>query len=323
MNQTGTEGSKSISKLLNRKVAKSKSFNEVGPITNMVLNLIFISYSILCLFPLLLVIAVSFSSEKDIAVNGYKLWPEHFSLASYQYLAHDMDKILNGYGVSILVTVIGTVLGLAITALFAYPLSRRDFHFRNFFSFFIFFTMIFGGGLVPWYLVYTNLFPIQDTLLALIVPGLLLNAFYVIMMRTFFQITIHPSIIESATMDGAGELRVFFQIVLPLSTPVLATVGLFYTLQYWNNWFNSLVFINNNENMVNLQYLMYKTMANIQYLTQNAQASGGVSSDLLAKYPNETVRMAMALIGMGPIVLAYPFFQKYFVKGLTIGAVKG
>ncbi|MGG1551847.1 carbohydrate ABC transporter permease [Paenibacillus ferrarius] len=295
--------------------------NAVSTPANAILNGFFITYSLLCLLPILLVLAVSFSDEKTVALNGYKLIPGKFSLAAYQFVFNDFGMVLRGYEVSILVTVIGTVLGLFITALFAYPLARHSFKYRRFFSFFIFFTMIFNGGLVPWYLVYSNYLHVNDTLFALIIPNHLLGAFYVIMMRTFFQQTIHPSIVESASIDGASEYRIFFTIILPLSLPVIATIGLFYTLGYWNDWFNSLVFMNNDK-MVNLQYLMYKVMRNLQFLLSNASLSGS-ASDEIGKLPNETVRMAMAIIGMGPIVLAYPFFQKYFVKGLTVGAVKG
>lgn len=299
----------------------SKDPNAISAPANVVLNLIFIFYSLLCIFPVLLVLGVSFSDEKSVVLNGYKVIPGKFSLAAYQFVFDDFGKILRGYEISILVTIIGTLLGLFLTSLFAYPLSRQSFTHRRFFSFFIFFTMIFSGGLVPWYLVYTNYLHINNTLWALILPNHLLGAFYVFMMRTFFQQTIHPSIIESASIDGASEYRVYFTILLPLSLPVIATIGLFYTLGYWNDWFNSMVFMNNDK-LVNLQYLMYKVMRNLQFLTSNA-ASSNLASGEVAKLPNETVRMAMAIIGMGPIVLAYPFFQKYFVKGLTVGAVKG
>ncbi|SDX07246.1 carbohydrate ABC transporter permease [Paenibacillus sp. CF384] len=289
--------------------------------SNIILNIIFILYGCLCLLPILLVVGVSFSDEKSIALHGYKLIPEKFSLSAYEYLWFDIHSIITAYGISILVTVVGTIAGIIMTALFAYPLSRGDFHFRGFFSFFIFFTMIFSGGLVPWYLVYTNLLHLKDTIFALIVPGLLMNAFYVIIMRTFFQTTIHPSIIESATMEGAGEGRILVQIVVPLSLPVFATIGLFYSLGYWNGWYNSLIFINNDD-IINLQYMMYKVLMNLQFLLANAQA-GGPSSTEIANLPSESVRMAMCIVGTGPMVFAYPFFQKYFVKGLTVGAVKG
>ncbi|WP_438444109.1 carbohydrate ABC transporter permease [Gorillibacterium sp. sgz5001074] len=304
--------------------AKRKGYRDPHAVSgpaHAALNAVFIVYSLICLLPILLVLTVSFSDEKSVAIDGYRLIPEKFSLTAYRFVFNDFDKVLRGYEVSILATVIGTLAGLLITSLFAYPLARHSFRYRRFFSFFIFFTMIFNGGLVPWYLVYTNVLHINDTLLALIIPNHLLGAFYVIMMRTFFQQTIHPSILESASIDGASEYRIYFTVVLPLSLPVLATIGLFYTLGYWNDWFNSLVFMNNDK-MVNLQYLMYKVMRNLQFLISTSSVSSSASGEI-AKLPNETVRMAMAIIGMGPIVLAYPFFQKYFVKGLTVGAVKG
>jgi putative aldouronate transport system permease protein len=301
---------------------KYKDMLAVSPRANFILNFFFLIYSCLCLLPVWLVVAVSFSDEKSIALHGYKLFPEKFSLAAYQYLWFDIHNIMTAYGISIFVTLVGTIAGLLMTALFAYPLSRQDFNFRGFFSFIIFFTLIFNGGLVPWYLVYANFLHMKDTIFALIIPSLLMNAFFVIIMRTFFQTTIHPSIIESASMDGASEGRIFVQIVLPLSLPVLATIGLFYSLGYWNGWYNSLIFINNDK-IINLQYMMYKVLINLQFLVANAQAGSGPGSSEIAKLPNETVRMAMCIIGTGPMVFAYPFFQKYFVKGLTIGAVKG
>jgi putative aldouronate transport system permease protein len=307
--------------LLEDNPSKPREINAISPFTNLALNILFGVYTILCLLPILIVLAVSFSDQKQVTLHGYNIIPRKFSLDAYSYLFHDFGQIAHSYGLSISVTIIGTLLGLLMTALFAYPISRRDFSFRSFFSFFLFFTMIFGGGLVPWYIVYSNWFDLRDTIWALIIPGLLFNGFNVIIMRTFFQSSIHPSIVESASIDGAGEIRIFFQIVLPLSTPVLATIGLFYTIVYWNDWFNSLVFIQKDQ-LVSLQYLMYKTMMNLQFLVTHSANNGNASGEI-AKLPGETVRMAMAMIGIGPIVLAYPYFQKYFVKGLTIGAVKG
>jgi putative aldouronate transport system permease protein len=302
-------------------IKRQRDMNVIRPRTEIMIHLFFIVYSIACVLPVIVVLSVSLTDQDTIYRYGYNLFPKVFSWDAYAFLFRDITPIMNAYMITITVTVIGTVTALLITALVAYPLSRQDFAFRNFFSFFVFFTMIFGGGLVPWYLVYTYLFDLRDTLLALIVPNHLLSAFYVIIMRTFFTQSIHPSIIESAKIDGSGELRIFARIVLPLSLPVLATIGLFYTLGYWNDWFNSLIFINK-DNLVSLQYLMYKAMRNLQFMS-NYAAVAGMSPEQFAKLPNETARMAMAIIGMGPIVVAYPFFQKYFVKGLTVGAVKG
>jgi putative aldouronate transport system permease protein len=272
------------------------------------------------LFPLLLVLSVSFTDEKSLYNTGYTFIPSKLSLDAYNFLWQDGANIIHAYGITIIVTLVGTLIGLLLTALYAYPISRQDFPWKNAFSFFIFFTILFNGGLVPWYLVYTNLFDVKDTILALIVPGLLLSGFYVLIMRTFFQNTLPPSIIESATIDGAGEFRVWWQIVMPLSLPVLATIGLFSTLSYWNDWFSSLIFISN-PNLYSLQYLMQKTLLDSQFLAEHS-GSANLSS-LMTNMPTETVRMAMAIIGVGPIILAYPFFQRYFIEGLTIGAVKG
>jgi len=280
----------------------------------------FIIYVALTILPLLLVFMVSITDEKTLTLNGYSLFPAKINFNAYSYLFKTSGVIIDAYGVTLTVTVIGTVLGLLLTALFAYPISRMDFPFRKGLTFYIFFTMLFNGGLVSTYLVYTKLLGVNDSLIALIVPNLLIGGFNIILMRTFFTTTIPPSLIESAQIDGAGELRIFFQIILRLSLPVLATIGLFYTLAYWNDWFNSLVYISDPKKY-SLQYLLNLTLLNIQFLVTSPGNSN--TSQLLAQIPTETVRMAMAVIGTGPIILAYPFFQKYLIQGLTIGSVKG
>ncbi len=291
-------------------------------LSQLLLHLFFICLSLACLLPVLLVISISFSDENTVVANGFKFFPEKFSLDAYGFLYNQLSQIITAYGVTIFVTVVGTLLSLLLIALYAYPLSRRELRHRNKFALFIFLTMIFNGGLVPWYLVYVNLLHLKDSVWSLIIP-LFLQPFFVIIMRTFFQTTIPDSIIESATIDGASEVKIFYKIILPLSLPVLATIGLFNTLNYWNDWFLSLIFITKG-NGISLQYLMYKTLLNIQYLTTNENAASQLSKmGAVVNLPSQTLRMAMAVVGMGPIIFAYPFFQKYFVKGLTIGAVKG
>jgi putative aldouronate transport system permease protein len=286
------------------------------------LHLFFICASLACLLPVVLVVGVSFSDENTIVANGFKFIPQKFSLEAYNFLLNQAPQIITAYGVSIFVTVVGTLLSLLLIALYAYPLSRKELKHRNKFALFIFLTMIFNGGLVPWYLVYVNFLHLKDSVWSLIIP-LLLQPFFVIIMRTFFQTTIPDSIVESATIDGASEWKIFYKIILPLSLPVLATIGLFNTLNYWNDWFLSLLYITKS-NGISLQYLMYKTLLNIQYLTTNENAASQLSKvGGVINLPSRTLQMAMAVVGIGPIVLAYPFFQKYFVKGLTIGAVKG
>ncbi len=291
-------------------------------LSQLLLHLFFICLSLACLLPVLLVISISFSDENTVVANGFKFFPEKFSLDAYGFLYNQLSQIITAYGVTIFVTVVGTLLSLLLIALYAYPLSRRELRHRNKFALFIFLTMIFNGGLVPWYLVYVNFLHLKDSVWSLIIP-LFLQPFFVIIMRTFFQTTIPDSIIESATIDGASEVKIFYKIILPLSLPVLATIGLFNTLNYWNDWFLSLLFITKS-NGISLQYLMYKTLLNIQYLTTNENAASQLSKmGAVVNLPSQTLRMAMAVVGMGPIIFAYPFFQKYFVKGLTIGAVKG
>lgn len=284
------------------------------------IHIVFFLNSALAVFPLLLIVMVSLTDEKTVQVNGYSMFPAKFSLYAYQYLSNDLDQILRSYGVTAFVTLLGTVVSVIVTAALAYPLSRPTLPFRRAFTFFVFFTLLFNGGLVPWYLVYTRLFDLRNSIAALIVPNLLLSGYNVLIMRTFFLNSVPPSLVEAAYIDGAGELRIFAQIVLPLSKPVIATIGLFSMLAYWNDWYNSMVFLTTSNNF-SIQFYLNRVLMSIQYLAQ-----GNISQDAsgaLNQLPEETIRMAMAIIGIGPIVFAYPFFQKYFVKGLTIGALKG
>lgn len=273
-----------------------------------------------CLLPFVLLFMSSIMDQSVLIKDGYTFWPSEFSMAAYTFLGKNMSLIGKAYGITALVTVIGTTLGLALTALIAYPLSRKDLPFRKILALFVFFTMLFNGGLVPTYMVYTQVLELKDTIWALILPNFLMNAFYVFLMRTFFETSIPFSLVESAYMDGASEFKIFSKIILPLSTPVLATVGLFQALTYWNDWFNSLIYINNPE-LYSIQFLLNKILLDIQFLSSSNFGSG-TAAEVLSKIPTETVQMAMAFVGVVPIMIAYPFFQKYFVKGLTIGAVK-
>ncbi|XEC95421.1 carbohydrate ABC transporter permease [Paenibacillus tarimensis] len=308
--------------IMNKAPSGANPKNELPAAASFGINVFFIIYSLLCILPLILIVMVSLSDEGSIVREGYKFIPDQFDLSAYKFLIKDIGTIGRSYGVSITVTVIGTVLSMIIIALYAYPISRSHFPHAKFFTFFVFFTMLFSGGLVPWYLVYVQMLGLKDTLPALILPHIV-AAFFVLIVRTFFKTTIPEAVVESAKIDGAGELRIFFQIVLPLSLPVLATVALFQTLTYWNDWFLSLVFITTDK-YISIQYLMYKMMANIQYLASNPTAAAEINkAGGMVNFPSETVRMAMVIVGIGPIIFAYPFFQKYFIKGLTVGAVKG
>lgn len=295
----------------------SNKMNKLPFLANGVLNIWFMLWSLVCILPLILVISVSLTDEKTITLGGYQFIPQVFSTYAYSYIFTSGGSILRSYFVTICITVIGTVLSVLLIAMYAYPISRKDFRYRNHLSFFVFFTMIFNGGLVPWYMVLTQLVKVSDSYLAYIFP-MAVNAWYIIIMKTFFQTTVPESIIESAKLDGAGEFRTFWQIVMPLSKPGLATVALFQTLAFWNDWFNPLMYIEDGAKY-NLQYMLYRLMINIQNLQD---IKGGVSIDV-SKLPGETARMAMCVLAVGPIVAAYPFFQKYFIAGLTVGAVKG
>lgn len=285
-----------------------------------VINIVFIAISSLCLIPFILLVASSVSSEDSIIRNGYTLFPTEFSLESYSYLFKEPAMLIRAYGISIFITVIGTVTSLIVMTLLAYPISRRDMPLRNAISFFIFFTMLFNGGLVPTYLMYTNVFHIKNTLFALLIPGLLVSAFFVILIRTFFTMNIPNEVIESAYMDGASEFKIFARIVLPLSTPVLGAVGLFQLINYWNDWFNGLIYITDSK-LYSIQVLLNTILLNAQYLASNTHFVEDMAS--ADDIPNHGLKMAIAAIGVIPILVTYPFFQKYFAKGLTVGAVKG
>jgi putative aldouronate transport system permease protein len=303
-------------------VKRKKNIHEISNLSNLLINGFFWFYTLLCVLPLLLVIAVSFSDEKLVLVNGYKLWPEKFSLGGYDFLLSDWESIIRSYGVSIFVTVVGTLIALSTMALYAYPISRQDFKHRKAFSFIMFFTLLFNSGLVPYYLLYTQGYHLRDTIWVLMIPYFV-QPFFVLILRTFYTNSVPVALMESAKIDGAGEWRIFAQIVLPLSLPVLATVGLFCTLNYWNDWFQSLLFINQ-ESLISIQFRMYRALLDITFLSANSTAYSAIlAQNPDFQMPTETVTMAMAVVGIGPIVFAYPFFQRFFVKGLTVGAIKG
>lgn len=283
-------------------------------------NVFMMLLSIACIMPFILLIASSITDENSLIKNGYSYLPDKISFAAYTYLWGEASTIFRAYGITILITIIGTVLSLIITSMLAYPLSRKDLPLRKPLAFIVFFTMLFNGGLVPTYLIYTQGFHIKNTIFALIVPGLLMNAFNVMLMRTFFMTSIPDAIIESAKVDGAGEFKIFIKIILPLSLPIFATVGLFQGIAYWNDWYNGLIYITN-PNLYSVQNILNRIITDAQFLssgTLGSQITGAAVS-----VPNTAVRMAIAVIAVIPILIAYPFFQKYFAKGITVGAVKG
>ena len=299
-----------------------KLANRVPLWTEVLLHILFALFSIACLAPLLLLIAVSLTPETVLLQDGYQFFPREYTLEAYAFLFEKPEMVLNAYGVTLFVVVVGTLACLLVTVLYAYPISRVDFPFRNFFATFIVITMLFSGGLTASYIVNVRVLHLRNTIWALILPGIG-SAFYIMIARTFFRISIPLSVLESARIDGAGEWRILFQIVLPLSLPMLATIGLFATFSFWNDWFRSLLYVDKKE-LYALQYVMMRALLNLQYLQQNMSNMSAEEAMLeMAKLPSETLRMAMAVVSIGPIVLAYPFFQRFFISGLTVGAVKG
>jgi putative aldouronate transport system permease protein len=295
--------------------------NNISKKSNVVLNIILAVYGFLCVVPLLLIISASLTDEKMLAIKGYRFIPEAVTTYAYKYIITNTPQVVTAYGITILVTLVGTVLGVLVMALYAFPISRPDFKYKNFFTIFLVFTMLFNGGMVSTYLIGVNVLHFKDNLWGLIFPYLM-NAFWVIILRTFYKTNIPDSLIESAKIDGASDFTTFFKIVFPLALPGIATIALFAMVQYWNDWFLASLYINN-PNLAPLQYLLYQLQTSMQYLLQNSGNIGGRAGDVLAKMPSESARMAMVIIGVGPVILTFPLFQKYFVKGLTVGAIKG
>jgi putative aldouronate transport system permease protein len=270
------------------------------------------------LAPLVLMFIASITKESSLVANGYSFLPKVVSFDAYTYLINEFQTIVSAYGISIFVTTVGTGLSILITAMLAYPLSRKDFKYGKIISFIVLFTMLFNGGVAPSYIMWTRVFHIKDTVFALILPNYLMNAFNVFLMRNYYSNNIHTSLIEAAQMDGASELKIFFKIILPLSTPAIATIGIFTGLAYWNDWINALYYITKPA-LYSIQNLLVTTMSNIQFLQSgNASAVGNVA----VQFPSNGIRMALAVIGILPIVVIFPFLQKYFIKGVVVGGVK-
>lgn len=284
------------------------------------LHCILIVFALFCLLPFALLIISSITEESALLANGYSFIPSKVSFLAYKYLLTDSIAVIRGYGITLFVTITGTFINVIITILMAYPLSRKELPGRNLFAFFIFFTMLFGGGLVPTYMMWTQVFHIKNTIWALILPGLLLNPFNVIMARTYFTANIPDAVIEAARMDGASEIKTLVKVVLPMALPITATIGLLVALAYWNDWMNGLYYIND-DRLFSIQVLLNKMLMDVQYL-QSTTVSG-VGNSIASTLPSTGLKMAVAVLGALPMLLIYPFFQRYFVKGITIGSVKG
>ncbi|MBQ8073929.1 MAG: carbohydrate ABC transporter permease [Clostridia bacterium] len=271
-----------------------------------------------CVMPFWMLFVSSLTSETALAKSGYNFVFTEFSTAAYEYLWGVRGSILRAYGMSVLITAVGVSVNVVLTVLFAYPLSRQDLPGRRVISFFLFFTMLFNGGFVPTYMVYTQVFHLKDSLAGLIIPYLLMNAFHIMMMRTYITTNVPKEVNEAAKIDGATEVQCLTRIVLPMSKPIIATIALMALIAYWNNWTNGIYFITTRTDLYGIQNYLTSVMNNATFLQTHSMGSG-----VNFKIPNVSVRMAIAIIAVIPVLLMYPFFQKSFVKGITLGSVKG
>ena len=295
-------------------------FNCVKPVTNVVFSAIFILLAVITFLPVVFVFIISISSEASIAQNGYSFFPAELSIESYKYLWQSKDYIGRAFINSIGITMMGTVIGLCLTATLGYVLSRPNYYMKGLYTWLLIIPMLFSGGLVARYMVNTQIYHLKNTYWAMILPGAC-STFYVIIMRTFFQTTVPDSIIESGKIDGASQLRIFTQLVLPISLPVIATIGLFLTFNYWNMWYGAMLYVDSNHReLYPLQYVLISIEKNISFMARNEDY---LMEESMKNLPSETMRMAIVMVVVIPIACSYPFFQRYFVGGLTIGAVKG
>lgn len=297
-----------------------EKLNRVKPVTNFFNTTLFIVLALIAVVPVIFVLILSLTSEASIQAKGYSFFPKEWSLYTYRYLWENKQLIGHSLLNSLGITVVGTILGLVLCSTMGYTLSRPNYRFKKLYTFFTLFPMLFSGGFLASYMVNSQIFMLRNSYLVLILP-IACSSFYVIIMRTFFKTTVPDEIIESAKMDGARQFRIFPQIVLPISLPAIATIGLFFTFGYWNDWYLARTYLDTNrQDLYPLQYVLISIERNIEYMTRISQFT---TPDALAKLPGETIRMAIVMIVVIPIACSYPFFQKYFISGLTIGAVKG
>lgn len=300
---------------------RKRRINAVSVPAEIIINIILGIFCLCCIVPFIFVIIISFSSEDSIRQVGYSFVPVEWAVEAYNYVFELGDQLWRSYFNSFYITVMGTILSVLVCILYSYALFRRDFKYRTFFTFFSFFTMMFGGGLAPTYYVCKNLLGLNDNYWALIIP-LLFNPFNVIVMRTFFQSSVPEELIESAAIDGSGEYNTLFKIIVPVSKPGIATIALLNALAYWNEWFTALLYIRNSK-YIPLQYLLYKMQRNADFLAKNSAMLGVEAAKAAVNLPTESLKMALVVFIVVPITFAYPFFQRYIVAGLTIGSVKG
>ena len=289
-------------------------------IFQVIIHIFLILLALCAVLPIWILVAGSITGEQELILSGYSFIPKTLSLDAYKYLFYKGADILRAYGITIFITIFGTAVSLLMTPLLAYPLSRKDFKARNIFAFLVFFTMLFNGGLVPQYIMWTTIFHIKDTYAALVLPNLLMTAFNIFLVRNYFTNSLPDALYEAAQLDGASELGIFARIVFPLATPVVATVGLFSGLAYWNSWTNALYYVQDPK-YFGIQNLLMRIMKNIEYLRSGASEMAAEGQTVTL--PGNAIRMALAFIGILPIIVIYPMLQKYFIKGVVVGAVKG
>ncbi len=303
-------------------MTNKRNFNQIAPGWNIVISTLLTLTSLLIVLPLILVVIISFSSAESIVFNGYTFFPSKFTLDAYKNLAKTGAQIKNSYIITVFYTFTGTALSLFVMSMFSFVLAQKKFPARKALTFYVFFTMLFSSGLVPSYIMNVRYLHLNDTIWIFLLPGIV-NAFYIIILRTFIQTTIPDSLIEAATIDGANDFTIYYKIVLPLSKAGLATIGLFSLVGRWNDWFTGMLYIENPK-LIPLQTMLYKIQKDIEFIKSNAEISDSVMGlELLRSMPTESTRMAITIIATIPILFAYPFFQRYFIKGLTIGSVKG
>ena len=306
---------------LSHRKGRALRLNQVSAGTELIFHIILGLFAACCILPFLFVVIISFSAESSIKTIGYSFVPAQWSLEAYRQVFKLGDQLWLSYFNSFFITIVGTVVSVAVCVLYAYPLFRKDFKLRGFFTFFSFFTMIFGGGLIPTYIVCKNLLGMSNNYAALIVP-MLVNPFNIIVMRTFFQTSVPFDLIEADTIDGSGEYSTLTRVILPIVKPGIATVALLTALAYWNEWFLCLLYITD-RHLYPLQYLLMEMQRNAEFISRNSSVMGAASAEAVRNLPNQTMRMAVVVFIVLPIACAYPFFQRYVVAGLTIGSVKG
>ena len=294
-----------------------KSWKTSIALFQLLIHGVLIFLSLAAIMPFVLLISSALTHESSLLVDGYSFWPQHFSLDNFNYVFRtNRDSVFRAYSITIFITVVGTSISLSISPMLAYALSRKDYNKRRVIGFMVFFIMIFNGGLVAQYTMWTRIFFIRNTIFALIFPNLLMNGFQIMLMRSFFTINIHPSLVEAAKIDGAGEFRIYYQIVVPLSLPIITVIGLMVGLAYWNDWTNGLYYITD-VRLFSLQNVLNRILMNARFL-----AAMSTDATVLVDLPNIGIRMAMGVIGALPILVLYPFFQRFFIKGITLGGVK-